>query len=110
MSNTQKVKTEEQQDAARSQQAQVGEASGASPTIQFEGHVYQLLDGQPSPKALTYIARWQVDDENLAMLLAVVEMLGQDQWDLWCRRHSSEQILPFWLELNRTTGGGDEGN
>ncbi len=112
MSNTQKTKTTEQDqphDDKATQETQVAEANGVAPTIQFDGHTYKVLDGQPSPKALTYIARWSVDDENMAMLLAIVEMLGAEQWDAWCKRHSSERILPFWLELNKRVGG-DEGN
>lgn len=111
MANTRKTAgdTATREDAEQIQQAQIAEANGTARSFDFEGYDYHLLEGQPSPKALTYVARWQVDDENLAMVLAMVEMLGSTQWEAWCRRHSSEQLMPFWLKLNRAAGG-DEGN
>jgi hypothetical protein len=101
-------KQNQRPDAKAAQDAQQAEATGTPRTFEFDGHTYELLDGQPSPKALTYVARWQVDDENMAMVLAMRERIG-DQWDLWCERHRSEQMLDFWLQLNKVAGGG-EGN
>lgn len=91
------------------QEAQVAEAEGKSRSFEFDGHTYELLDGQPSPRALTYVARWQVDDENLALVLGIREMVGELQWEDWCARHRSERMLDFWLQLNKVAGGG-EGN
>lgn len=108
VSNTQAKKTtadQEPDQAAMAQQAQVDEATGTPRSFEFDGHTYELLDGQPSPKAITYLARWQVDDENLAMVLAVVEMIGQSQWQQWCERHPSTRINDFWMKLNEVAGG-----
>jgi hypothetical protein len=91
------------------QDAQVAEAEGAPKRAEFDGFTYELREGQPSPRALTYVARWQVDDENMAIVLALREMLGEAQWEAWCARHKSEQLLDFWLLLNKVAGGG-EGN
>lgn len=96
-------------DKKTAQQAQVAEAEGQARSLEFEGFTYELLDGQPSPKALTYVARWQIDDENMALILSLREMLGEGQWDLWCARHDSTVIMDFWVRLNRLAGGG-EGN
>lgn len=98
-----------QSDGATVQAAQQAEATGQPRSFEFDGHTYEILDGQPSPRALTYVARWQVDDENLALVLGIREMVGDAQWDVWCDRHRSEQLLDFWLQLNRVAGGG-EGN
>lgn len=93
---------------ADAQQAQVDEATGAGGrSFEFDGYTYTVLDGQPSPKAVTYIARWTVDDENLAMVLAIVEMVGQDQWATWCGRHESSRINDFWQAMNQAAAQGN---
>ena len=109
--DTQPARPEPDEAQARkdAQEAQQAEAQGKPRSFDFDGHTYDLLDGQPSPRALTYVARWQVDDENLALVLGIREMIGDYQWDLWCDRHKSEQMLDFWLLLNKVAGGG-EGN
>lgn len=104
--DTQPAATE---DKAASQAAQANEALDTPATFTFDGHSYTVPDGQPSPRALTYLARWTVDDENMALVLAMQEMIGPDTWALWCTRHRSEQLMDFWRELNRHVMGA-EGN
>ncbi len=94
-------------DKAAAQAAQQAEATGDPRRFDFDGHTYEILEGQPSPRALTYIARWTVDDENLAMILALREMLGEAQWELWGTRHRSERINDFWFEVNKAAGSGN---
>ncbi len=102
--------TDEQQTEQRdTQNAQQAEANGVPVSFDFDGFTYTLREHQPSPKAVTYIARWSVDDEQLAFIPAMVEMLGRDQWSAWCERHKSEQMMEFWDALNRAAGG-DAGN
>lgn len=98
-----------QRDERAAQNAQQAEANGVPVSFEFDGYTYTLREHQPSPRAVTYIARWAVDDEQLAFIPAMVEMLGRDQWDDWCARHRSDQMLDFYGALNRAIGG-DEGN
>ena len=108
-SNTPRKKAEPKpdtnEDGAAIQSAQDAEANDTPRTVEFDGHTYNVRDNQPSPKAITYIARWEVDDENLAMVLAIVEMVGQGEWARWCDNHASERINDFWLALNRAVTG-----
>lgn len=108
MSNTQQAKQPTDitpTDKQAQQDAQLAEANGSPVLVTFDGHTYELRDGQPSPRALTYLARWTVDDENLAVVLAIQEMVGETQWELWCTRHTSTQINDFMAEINRVAGG-----
>lgn len=93
---------DEAQAKKAAQEAQVAEAEADSPTtVEFDGHTYEILEGQPSPKAVTYIARYAVDGENLAFVPAMMEILGREQWADWCDRHKSEQMLEFFGEIDR---------
>lgn len=103
-------KTDDDTAKADAQAAQIDEATGADRTFTYEGDSYRVLDGQPSPKAITYIARWTVNEERLAMVLAIVEMIGQEQWELWCERHGSDKINEFWLAVDAAAAAGAPGN
>jgi len=111
MSNTRqaaKPKTEEngQADDKRAQQAaQQAEANGRSTTFEFDGFEYEILDGQPSWIALDYLARWQTDDDNMALVPAVKEIIGEDQFRLAATRHRGDQMVDFFAAMNKVAGG-----
>ncbi len=107
MASDKKQDTAAHEDQAAAQAAQVAEANGDPRTIDFHGFTYEVAPEQPSPRALEYVARWSVDDERMAMVLAIKEMIGARQWSEWCERHTTEQLSPFWFELNRVAGGGN---
>ena len=115
MSNTQAAKSkaeangapDEAQEKAAAQEAQQAEAEGTKRTVDFHGYTYEILDGQPSPRAVTYIARYAVDDENLAFIPAMVEMVGRDQWEDWCQRHKSADMMEFFIEVEKAAGSGN---
>lgn len=97
----------EADEKAAAQAAQQAEAQETPRTVDFDGHTYTILDGQPSPKAITYIARYAVDDEQLAFVPAMVEMIGREQWAAWCERHTSSQMMDFWEALNEASRSGN---
>jgi hypothetical protein len=115
MSNTKQAKAAEpkadQNGAAdeqrTAQEAQVAEANGTDRTFEFDGYTYTLAADQPSPKAMEYVARWSVDDENMAMVLAIKEIIGADQWAAVCDRHKGDQLFDFWRALNKAAGSGN---
>lgn len=98
---------DEAQEKAAAQAAQEAEANGNPRAVEFHGYTYEILEGQPSPKAVTYIARYAVDDENLALVPAMIEMIGREQWADWCDRHKSEHIMEFFIELEKAAGSGN---
>lgn len=81
------------------------EATSQSVTVTFEGHTYSLLEGQPSPRALTYLAKAVVDEENLAMILYLQEVVGAGAWLDWCRRHKSSDAGAFATEIGKALSG-----
>ena len=87
------------------QQAQIDEAAGKPTTVEFEGHTYELLEGQPSPRAMTLIGTWQIDEEPFAAPLACRELIGSEAWNLWCTRHKTTQIQEFLVKVGNAAGG-----
>lgn len=107
MSEQQNTPDETQDTAGAAQQAQIAEANGDTRRFDFDGHTYTIPDGQPSPRAMEYAARLVVDEEGMAMVLAIREILGRAQWSAWCERHRSEQMTDFWIKLNEAVGSGN---
>jgi hypothetical protein len=110
MSNTKTAKkaAEQQPDAEETraaQDAQVAEANGTARTFTFDGYEYEILENQPSWKALDYVSQYAVDNNNMAMVPAIKEIIGPDQWHLAAQRHRGDQISDFWVELNKAAGG-----
>lgn len=86
-------------------EAREAEAAGTPVTVEFKGETYTLRDGQPSARAMTYLARWEIDNENLAVILAAREMLGSDEWDRWCDNHSAAELADFLVAVGEANGG-----
>lgn len=95
----------EPDEKAAAQAAQQAEAEGSAQKVEFHGHVYEVLPDQPSPKAMTHLAQFALEGQGLAIIPAIIEAIGRDQWDQWCERHKTNQMVEFWHAIEDVTGG-----
>lgn len=108
MSNTKKATATakpEPDEGAEAQQAQVAEANGHAREFEFDGHTYTLQPDQPSWIALDYLARWSTDNDNMALVPAIKEIIGEQQFYEAARRHKGEQLFDFFAAMNKAAGG-----
>ncbi len=85
--------TKKDDDVPPTQDSAAAEAADGKRVLVYSGNSYDIESGQPSPKALEYLALWSVDDRHMALVLYVREMLGQPQWDAWGKRHTSAELV-----------------
>lgn len=73
--------------------------------VEFEGHTYRVLDGQPDAKALGHVADY-LDDQNLLYAIsAIKEMIGKQAWIAWCTRHDKSSIEDMLTAINLAFAG-----
>lgn len=73
--------------------------------VEFDGHTYTVLNGQPSPKAMGHIADYIDTDNGIYAVLFVKEMIGRSAWDEWCKNHKTAQIHDMLMALNKGYSG-----
>lgn len=95
----------EAEDKAVQQAAQKAEAGEQPTKFTFGGYDYEIPPDQPSWTALDYVSRFSVDDDNMALIPAVKEMIGPEQWALAASRHRGDQLGEFFQAMNRAAGG-----
>lgn len=109
MSNTKKAAATAEngagEDKQAAQDAQVAEANGHAREFEFDGHTYTLQPDQPSWIALDYLARWSTDNDNMALVPAIKEIIGEQQFYEAARRHKGEQLYDFFAAMNKAAGG-----
>ena len=89
---------------AATQAAQQAEANGGPVTFEFDGYTYEITPGTPSWKTMRHLALW-VDGNDIGLVRALLDCIGEEQFDLASERHTIEEMPDFWFALQKAAGG-----